>query len=338
MPPQTATRPSVRVPLPQHPHRRLGHHRVAHQVAHLGVGVEGLLDEVALHRLVGVAPAGADDGDPAATDRVTETLVHKGHPAGVPRPGEPGDRHPGLACGGQPGQILADLPPHVVPRHSHLGGEARVGDVVDGGQHRLPAAHLAQQVRQPVEGHRAEDHRVHVGRLGAGLDQAALAREMGVAAGLEHLHAHAEPPGLVDHPVVDRQPVGILEVGHHDAQLPGPAGLGRRGVGLPRRGARIGEGRLPAQDLRSRGRRRRGRQEECREPGRAARRAGTEYGHGSVSVKRRPVRMRRPRIAHPGAVMQNPSLTHAPGSRPFTPARPPRAPSPGSRRSICARG
>lgn len=74
--------------------------------------------------------------------------------------------------------------------------------VIDGGQHRLVPAHLAQQVRQPVEGHhRAEDHRIHVGRLGAGLEQVALAIQVGVATGPEHLHVDAEPPGLIDHPV-----------------------------------------------------------------------------------------------------------------------------------------
>ena len=60
-------------------------------------------------------------------------------------------------------------------------------------------------------------------------------------------------PGLVDHPVIDRQPVGVLQVGHHHTQLPGPAGFGRWSVGLPRGGARVGKRQLPAHNLRRSG-------------------------------------------------------------------------------------
>ena len=88
----------------------------------------GWWDEVALHRLVGVAPARADDGDRAVADRVPEALVHKRHPAGSPRPGEPGDRHLRLghpACGGTDG--LPRLPRDHRGAAQHRGDATRTG-------------------------------------------------------------------------------------------------------------------------------------------------------------------------------------------------------------------
>ncbi len=66
---------------------------------------------------------------------------------------------------------------------------------------------------------RADDDRV--GAAGdAVVDLADLRGQLGVATGLVEVEVDAQPTGLLDHAVVDRDPVGVTQVRHHGADSP----------------------------------------------------------------------------------------------------------------------
>ena len=79
---------------------------------------------------------------------------------------------------------------------------------------------LLDEVVEAVGGDGADDHRLRaVGD--AVLDLRDLLVEFGVAAGFDQVHRDAEALGLLDHAVVDAEPVGVLHMRERHADLPG---------------------------------------------------------------------------------------------------------------------
>jgi hypothetical protein len=56
-------------------------HGIAHQVLNFRVFVERHPHQIVLHSFIGVAPVGRDNVDGAVPDHISNTTIHKRHPA-----------------------------------------------------------------------------------------------------------------------------------------------------------------------------------------------------------------------------------------------------------------
>ncbi|MNH07714.1 hypothetical protein D3C79_671110 [compost metagenome] len=197
----------------------LGGDGAPHQVVEVGMAAQGLLHQGALDLAAVVAAHRGDEPDGAATDGILKTGLDEGGAATGVGPREEGDRD-GLAarrvalC-----QPVADAPAHLLPGHADLGDGEAWGEIVDQTEYRQGA--LPDGLRQPLIADRAEQYGV-TPLVGALAQLLALLGQGAVAPRLVDPHPGAQSPGLFHHALIDRQPVGIPQMGIEGAQGQGP--------------------------------------------------------------------------------------------------------------------
>ena len=200
-------------------------HRGADDVPDVRMRFQGVLDQLELHLLAGVAVLRLDDLDVGSGDRFLEALVARLDPAGARRAREPGDLDLAGAHGMRLRDVLARLVAHLAEGDERLGGKLGRRHAVDHVDHRdALGPDLGDEIVQAVEGNRAD----HDGIRPAGdavLDLRDLGVEVGIATRFDELHLDPEALRLGDDPVVDGQPVGVFHVRKRNADVPGLRGL-----------------------------------------------------------------------------------------------------------------
>ena len=134
--------------------------------------------------------------------------------------------------------------PHVIPRHAGLGGDPPVVNVVDCRDHRFQGGNPFNLWRQPLIGHGPQDHRIEICAV-TSPQLLQLARKVRVSASLEHIEGHTQTPCLFDHPEIDRQPIGILQMGIKHAKPPRTCRPVQRHIGQWHRSTAVVEGHSP---------------------------------------------------------------------------------------------
>ena len=148
-----------------------------------------------------------------------KALFDKADPSGALRPGEPSDRDGRatgrVAFGDEPARSRA----HFGPGHAGLGGDAFGCDIVDHRDDRLFPSHFAHHRRQAVIGHRAQDHGIKL-IAGTALKLFDLTPKVGITTGFKDVEPDAQTACLFHHAMVDREPIGILQMGVKHAKAP----------------------------------------------------------------------------------------------------------------------
>lgn len=141
------------------------------------------------------------------------------HPARPFRTGKPGHFHRRASLGVALRNDTASGGAHFHPGYAHLGGDAGIGDIIDRCDHGDIPGDLEDRIGQRVIGDGSEDKRIHT--FGHAVDDLlSLTVKIGIAARLDQLEGHTQPARLFDHPVIDAEPIGILEMRVGDTKRP----------------------------------------------------------------------------------------------------------------------
>jgi hypothetical protein len=198
--------------LAQHLHCGLRGDGRAYDVVDVLVPVEGRIDQPGLLVDARVAEPRLDDRNARPFHRVTEAVITRRHPPRSLRPREPSDADGLVGPARQSLEVVAGGESHVVEVCPHARGDGSGADSVDEVHNRDAAVGVdGNEIVQTVRRDGAQDHPLSAASDTFG-DLSLLRLQILVAAGLEHVEAHAETCRFLDQSEVDRQPVVVLQV------------------------------------------------------------------------------------------------------------------------------